>query len=72
MRKYPQSACILDIIRCACVYNTCQDLNNGVKNVIKRIQKQDTPLKKVLRLKNMFVENKKEAQIIANREKTTN
>ena len=68
-RPYPQSACILDIVRCACVYNTCEDLINGVTRVINRIKKGDTPLKRVLRIKNMFHVNKQEAQKLAQRRK---
>ena len=45
--KYPTSAKILDIIRCACVYDNCDDLVAGMKKVAKRIGKQDTELKKV-------------------------
>ena len=44
--KYPTSAKILDIIRCACVYDNCDDLVAGMRNVAKRIGKQDTELKK--------------------------
>ena len=45
--KYPTSAKILDIIRCACVYDNCDDLVAGMRRVAKRIGKQDTELKKV-------------------------
>ena len=42
---------------------------NGIKTVIKRINKQDTPLKRVLRIKNLFIENKKEAMAIVSSSK---
>ena len=45
--KYPTSAKILDIIRCACVYDNCDDLVAGMQKVAERIGKQDTELKKV-------------------------
>ena len=45
--KYPTSAKILDIIRCACIYDNCDDLVTGMKEVARRIRKQDTDLKKV-------------------------
>ena len=69
LRDYPSSACLLDIIRCACVYKTPQDLTIGIKRVIERIKKGDTPLKRVLRIKNMFQVNKQEAQLKARQEK---
>ena len=45
--KYPTSAKILDIIRCTCVYDNCDDLVAGMNKVAARIAKQDTELKKV-------------------------
>ena len=62
------SACILDIIRCACVYKTPQDLISGIERVIDRIKKGDTALKRVLRIKNLFRVNKQEAQEKADQE----
>ena len=52
--KYPTSAKILDIIRCACVYDNCDDLVAGMRRVANRIEKQDTELKKVCLLVCVF------------------
>ena len=62
------TACILDIIRCTCVYKTPQDLISGVERVIDQIKKGDTPLKRVLRIKNLFYVNKQKAQAKADQE----
>ena len=53
--KYPTSAKILDIIRCACVYDNCDDLVAGMNKVVGRIAKQDTELKKVCVVVLLFV-----------------
>ena len=53
-RKFPHTACVLDIIRCSIVYPTCESLINGIKLLENAILKGNTPLKKILRIKNMF------------------
>ena len=58
------AAQLLDIIRCQCVYDTPEHLMNGLNTVISRVKKGDTCLKRVLRVKNLFVEHKKEAQMM--------
>ena len=53
--KWPTSAKILDIIRCSLIYDNCDDLMAGLNNVLTRITKQDTVLKRVVRIKNLYV-----------------
>ena len=45
-----------------CVYDSPKDLLAGIETVTKRVKKGDTCLKKIMRVKNGFIENKKEAQ----------
>ena len=45
-----------------CIYNEPKDLLVGIETVTKRVKKGDTCLKKIMRVKNGFIENKKEAQ----------
>ena len=46
----------MDLIRCSLVYPTCSQLIHGVNELIDRINKGDTCLKRVVRIKNKFCE----------------
>ena len=52
-RPYPNSAQILDIVRCMCVYEKSSDLLNGIETLIDRVKSQDTPFVRILRIKNL-------------------
>ena len=56
-KKYPNSSQILDVVRCQCVYNSCESLMKGIKNVISRVNSGLTPIKKVMRIKNLYVDD---------------
>ena len=49
LKPYPNSAQLLDIVRCMLVYQRPEDLMSGIETVIERVKKGDTPLKRVLR-----------------------
>ena len=55
LKPYPNSAQLLDIVRCMLVYQRPEDLMAGIKVVVDRVKKGDTCLKRVLRVKNMFI-----------------
>ena len=55
LKPYPNSAQLLDIVRCMLVYQRPEDLMAGVKVVVDRVKNGDTCLKRVLRVKNMFI-----------------
>ena len=59
---------VLCVAGCACVYDSVEGLMGGVRMVIDRIKKGDTPLKKVIRIKNLAVENKKDAMALARKQ----
>ena len=59
MKAFPVGASIIDTIRASICVDSSKDLINLLKIVIERIDKGDTCLKRVLRIKNMFVNNKK-------------
>ena len=59
---FPTSSHVLDLIRCSLVYDDCDSLMSGIKTFRKIIQ-QDVKngcVKQVVRIKNMFLQNKKE------------
>ena len=58
MKQFPNSAQIVDLIRASICFDKCEDLLNTLTLVIDKINKGDTCLKKVLRIKNMFLNNK--------------
>ena len=58
--SYPTTAKIIDFIRCCLVYKNPKDLLNGIEIFKEAVNKGDTCLKKILRLKNMFLDNKRE------------
>ena len=49
---FPSAAKIVDLVRGSLVYQNCGDLVNGLKNLIDKINKGDTCLKRVVRIKN--------------------
>ena len=53
--KWPTSANIWDIIRRSLIYDNCDDLMASLNNVLKRLKKQNTVLKQVVRIKNLYV-----------------
>ena len=59
-RPFPNSANLIDIIRCSIVYENSIDLVNDMNNIKNRIDKGDTCIKKILRIKNKFLVNKEE------------
>ena len=58
--RYPNCACLLDIVRCSIVYKDSNNLLASIKTISDRIKKGDTCIKKLVRLKNKFLLNKRE------------
>lgn len=48
------------MVRGSLTFSKCEDLLNALNTVIERINKGDTCLKKVVRIKNKFLVNKRE------------
>ena len=53
-RAFPNSACLVDIVGCQCVYENPSDLCEALDATMARIEKGDTALKRVLRVKNLL------------------
>ena len=53
-RAFPNSACLVDIVRCQCVYENPSDLCEALDATMARIEKGDTVIKRVLRVKNLL------------------
>ena len=53
-KPFPCGAHVLDIIRCTITFDDCKSLITALNHIIKFINKGDTCIKKVLRVKNMF------------------
>ncbi len=52
--KYPTAAKLLDIVRCALVFNSCQGCVDGVKVLENAVEKSKSCLKEIGRLKNLL------------------
>eukprot|EP01084_Bolivina_argentea_P179477 310134_1 len=58
--SYPTTSKIIDFIRCCLVYDECENVLKGIDKFIDIVNCGKTCLKKILRIKNMFLDNKKE------------
>ena len=62
MNPFPTSSHIIDLVRCTLVYNDCKCLMDGMNSIKNMIEKQadgkNGCIKKILRIKNMFLQNK--------------
>ena len=58
INSFPTSAHVLDFIRCSLVYDDCDGLINGIDAFCKIIAKgeKNNCVKKILRIKNMFID----------------
>eukprot|EP01084_Bolivina_argentea_P266354 451753_1 len=52
-RDYPTSACLLDIVRCSLVFDTIDQLLDGIPKFIQMVQTSQV-IKQIVRTKNMF------------------
>ncbi len=52
--KYPTAAKLLDIVRCSLVFDSCQGCVDGVKALEKAVEKKNTPLRAIGRIKNLL------------------
>ena len=58
---FPTSANVIDLIRGTVVYPDCKTLMHGLNGIINKIKNNNGGcIKQVLRIKNMFIENKKD------------
>ena len=53
-QPFPQSAHLLDIVRCMVIYEKPKDLLAGIQTVMDKVKSDQTPLKRVLRVKNLY------------------
>ena len=59
-RRFPNSACITDYVRCSLCFEDCISLLNGISIFTNAVEKGDTCLKKIIRIKNMFASSKRQ------------
>ena len=59
-REYPTTAQIIDFIRCSLEFSSPTDLLNGMNIFVNAVNSGKTCLKKICRIKNMFLENKRD------------
>ena len=64
--QFPSAAHVVDMVRGSVCWDDCDTLLQGLKDVIKNINKGDTCLKRVIRIKNMFSSNKAEFGVTNN------
>ena len=59
-REFPVTAAICDFVRCSLVFETSDNMLAAMKKFENAVESGDTSLKKIVRIKNMFLENKRE------------